>query len=72
MLKIATLKISIVLFFNLFRATDFFWYPLKTSENQVFWCFQVVSKEISGMEWINDRNPVLLKFSYDALSRKYS
>ena len=28
------------MFFNPFHATGFFRYPLKTSENQVFWCFQ--------------------------------
>ena len=33
--------------FNPFHAIDIFWYPLKT--------FQGVSKEISGMKWVNDK-----------------
>ena len=41
---------------NTFHATDLFWYPLKTSENHRFWCFQGISKEISGMKWINVKN----------------
>ena len=38
---------------NPFNATNLFWYLLKISEKQRFlWCFQGVSKEISGMKWV--------------------
>ena len=37
---------------NPFHATDLFRYPQKTSK--VFWCFQGVSKEISGIKLVND------------------
>ena len=34
----------------------FFIAPMKTSENPlVFWCFQGVSKETSGMKWFNEK-----------------
>ena len=36
---------------NPFHATDLFWYPLIFFE--VFRCFQGVSKEISGIKWVN-------------------
>ena len=39
-------------YFNLFHATGLFRYPLKTSEKLVFWCFQWLSKETSGMNWV--------------------
>ena len=42
-----------ILFFNPFVPNALFLYPLKTSESRkVFWCFQGVSKEISGMKWV--------------------
>ena len=50
------------IYFNPFHVIDHFWYPLKTSE--VFWCFQGVSKEISGMKWVNVKGR-LLKNIYD-------
>ena len=31
---------------NPYYATDLFWIP------EVFWCFQGVSKEISGTKWV--------------------
>ena len=41
-----------------FHVIDLFWYPLQTSENlikkpKVFWCFQWVSKESTGMKWVH-------------------
>ena len=38
---------------NLFHVTGVCRYPLKTSENQRFSCFQGVSKETSGVKWVN-------------------
>ena len=39
---------------NPFHAADLFWYPPENIRKpQVFWCFQGVSKEISGMKWVN-------------------
>ena len=38
---------------NPFHTTGPFLYPLKTSENhEVFWCFQGIKKETSGMKWV--------------------
>ena len=35
------------------HATDLFWYrPENIGKLEVFWCFQGVSKEISGMKWV--------------------
>ena len=46
-------KIEMHVHFDPFHATDLFWCPLKTSEKlKVFWCFQGVSKKISGMKWV--------------------
>ena len=38
---------------NPFHATDLFWYPWKHQKTRGSWCFQGVSKEISGMKWVN-------------------
>ena len=40
-------EVQIVTVIKPFHATDLFLYPLK-----VFWCFQGVSKEISGRKWV--------------------
>ena len=54
---------SLILSFNAFHATDLFWYPLKTSGAIkwyqgvcLLWCFQGVSKKVSGMKWVNGRS----------------
>ena len=39
--------------FNLFRATCLFLYLLKTSQPEVFWCFQEVLKETSDMKKVD-------------------
>ena len=45
--------------FNSFYATDLLIPPENIRKPLVFWCFQGVSKEISGMKWV--------KFSYNVL-----
>ena len=56
-LAVYSLTVSI----NPFHATDLFWYPLKNIRKpEVFWYFQGVSKEISGMEWVNNIEAVNL------------
>ena len=39
--------------FNPFHVTGLFRYPLKTSKNEKFSCFQGVPEETSGMKWVN-------------------
>ena len=58
---------SFVFFFllNPFHAPDLFWYPLETSENQRFFCFQGASKKISGMKWV--KKILVLQRSYCCL-----
>ena len=54
---------TVFLWFNPFHATGLFRYPLKTS---VFWCFQGVSKETSGMKWVNEES------NFKQIYRNYS
>ena len=49
------------------HATDLFWYPLKTSENLVFWCFQGYQQKRS-LAWyrlVLKKNLSKLKKYYD-------
>ena len=41
-------------FLNPFHATDLFWYlPENIRKPLIFWCFQEVSKEVSGLKLVN-------------------
>ena len=62
-------------FFNPFNATDLFWYPPENIRKPLVFCFQGVSKEISGMKWVKRKEMAQLKrkqTSIDVLCEKYS
>ena len=60
---------TVFLWFNPFHATGLFRYPLKTS---VFWCFQGVSKETSGMKWVNEESNFKQMYcNYSKIGQKF-
>ena len=62
--SLITINSKVVLYhhFNSFQATDFFWYPPASIRKPVvFWCFQGVSKEISSMKWVKEKQTKYFK-----------